>query len=46
MVWAIIIQVIVFGAWPDELTLAGSAVLVATGVYMFARERAVTRAAH
>ena len=44
MVWAIIIQVIVFGAWPDGLTLAGSAVLVATGIYMFARERAVTRA--
>ena len=45
MVWAIIIQIIVFGAWPDGLTLAGSAVLVVTGVYMFARERAVARAA-
>ena len=45
MVWAIIIQVIVFGTWPDGLTLAGSAVLVVTGVYMFARERAVARAA-
>ena len=44
MVWAILIQVIVFGAWPDGLTLAGSAVLVATGVYMFARERVVARA--
>ncbi len=46
MVWAILIQIIVFGTWPDGLTLAGSAVLVATGVYMFARERAVARAAH
>jgi drug/metabolite transporter (DMT)-like permease len=45
MVWAILIQVIVFGAWPDGLTLAGSAVLVVTGVYMFARERAVAHAA-
>ena len=45
MIWAIIIQVIVFGAWPDGLTLVGSAVLLATGVYMFARERAVARAA-
>ncbi len=45
MVWAILIQVMVFGAWPDAPTLAGSAVLVATGVYMFARERAVARAA-
>ena len=44
MVWAILIQVVVFGAWPDGLTLAGSAVLVVTGVYMFARERAVARA--
>ena len=45
MVWAIIIQVVVFGVWPDGLTLAGSAVLVATGIYMFARERAMARAA-
>jgi drug/metabolite transporter (DMT)-like permease len=45
MVWAILIQVIVFGAWPDALTLAGSAVLVATGIYMFARERAIARTA-
>ncbi|HSG95743.1 MAG TPA: EamA/RhaT family transporter, partial [Afifellaceae bacterium] len=45
MVWAILIQVIVFGAWPDGLMLAGSAVLVVTGVYVFARERAVARAA-
>ncbi len=45
MVWAILIQVIVFGLWPDGLMLAGSAVLVVTGVYVFARERAVARAA-
>lgn len=45
LIWAIVIQVIVFGAWPDGLTLAGSAVLLATGVYMFARERTVARAA-
>ncbi len=36
---------VIFGAWPDCLNLAGSAVLVATGVYMFARERAVIRSA-
>jgi S-adenosylmethionine uptake transporter len=29
----------VFGEWPDALTLAGSAVVVATGVYTFHRER-------
>ena len=45
MVWAILIQVIVFGSWPDGFTLAGSAVLVATGVYVFARERAVAHEA-
>jgi len=45
IVWAIIAQLFVFGAWPDGLTLAGSAVLVGTGVYMFSRERAAQRAA-
>jgi drug/metabolite transporter (DMT)-like permease len=45
LVWAIIVQVIVFGAWPDGLTLAGCAVLVATGIYMFARKRTVAGAA-
>jgi S-adenosylmethionine uptake transporter len=39
MLWAIALQLAVFGEWPDLLTLAGTAVVVATGVYVFYRER-------
>lgn len=43
MLWAILIQVGVFGEWPDATTLAGSAILVATGLYTLYRERKVAR---
>lgn len=39
MLWAIILQFAVFGSWPDWLTLAGTAIVVATGIYTFYRER-------
>jgi S-adenosylmethionine uptake transporter len=38
---AIIIQILVFAVWPDAMTLTGSAVLVATGLYTLYRERKV-----
>jgi drug/metabolite transporter (DMT)-like permease len=41
LLWAIVIQVVVFAVWPDALTLAGSAALVATGLYTVYRERKV-----
>lgn len=41
MLWAIILQFTIFGSWPDWLTLAGTAIVVATGVYTFYRERRV-----
>jgi drug/metabolite transporter (DMT)-like permease len=41
MLWAIVIQIVVFGLWPDLPTLAGSAILVATGLYTLYRERVV-----
>lgn len=41
LVWAILIQVTVFSVWPDKLTLLGSAILVATGLYTVYREREV-----
>lgn len=41
LVWAIIIQILVFSVWPDSLTLTGSAILVATGLYTVYRERKV-----
>jgi len=39
LLWALLLGLVVFGEWPDALTLAGSAVVVATGVYTFHRER-------
>jgi drug/metabolite transporter (DMT)-like permease len=41
LIWAILIQVVVFAVWPDALTLLGSAILVATGLYTLYRERVV-----
>jgi drug/metabolite transporter (DMT)-like permease len=41
LLWAIVIQVVVFAVWPDALTLAGSAALAATGLYTVYRERKV-----
>jgi drug/metabolite transporter (DMT)-like permease len=45
LIWAIIIQIVVFAVWPDFLTLLGSAILVATGIYTVYRERKVKGAA-
>jgi S-adenosylmethionine uptake transporter len=39
LIWAIVIQITVFAVWPDALTLLGSAILVATGLYTVYRER-------
>jgi drug/metabolite transporter (DMT)-like permease len=39
MLWAVALQFVVFGSWPDWLTLAGTAIVVATGIYAFYRER-------
>ena len=41
LLWAIVVQIVVFAVWPDELTLFGSAILVATGLYTVYRERKV-----
>ena len=41
LLWAIVVQVVVFSVWPDRLTLLGSAILVATGLYTVYRERKV-----
>ncbi len=45
LIWAIVIQIVVFAVWPDFLTLLGSAILVATGIYTVYRERKVKGAA-
>jgi len=45
LVAAILLGWAVFGQWPDNLTLIGSAVVVATGIYTFQRERKLARQA-
>jgi drug/metabolite transporter (DMT)-like permease len=40
-VWVIILGYLVFGDVPNEWTLAGGAVVVASGLYMLYRERIV-----
>ena len=40
---ALVAGLIIFGDWPDSLTLIGSAIVVATGVFTFYRERRLSR---
>lgn len=44
LVFAVLIGAFVFAEWPDVITLSGSALIVASGLYSFARERARKRA--
>lgn len=43
LLWAILAGVVLFDEWPDGWTLAGSAVVVGTGLYTFYRERRIAR---
>lgn len=45
LIWAILLGMVVFGDVPNGLTLAGSAIVAATGVFTFYRERLVARRA-
>lgn len=46
LVWALVLGLLVFGEWPDVITLAGAGLIVATGLFTFYREaRAARRAA-
>lgn len=45
LVSALILGLVVFGDWPDALTLAGASIVAATGLYTFWREQAVARKA-
>lgn len=40
LLWALILGWLVFGDWPDALTLAGAAIVVMSGLFTFYRERA------
>jgi drug/metabolite transporter (DMT)-like permease len=44
LVFAMVLGVLVFGERPDALTLVGAGLIVASGLYAFARERARKRA--
>ena len=43
LLWALMLGLLIFTEWPDALTLIGSAVVVATGVYTFYRERKIAQ---
>jgi S-adenosylmethionine uptake transporter len=45
LVWALILGVLVFGEWPEPLTLIGAAIIVATGVFSLLREARLKRRA-
>jgi S-adenosylmethionine uptake transporter len=43
LVWAILLGIVMFDEWPDLWMLVGSAIVVATGLFTFYRERALAR---
>jgi S-adenosylmethionine uptake transporter len=45
LLWALIIGFLVFGDWPDQLTLVGAAIVVGTGLFTLYREARARRQA-
>ena len=45
LIVALILGLLVFGDWPDQITLLGAAIVVATGLFTLWRERGVHRVA-
>lgn len=43
LLWALVLGLAVFGDWPDALTLAGAAIVTATGIFTLWRERRLAR---
>ncbi|CAN5596069.1 DMT family transporter [soil metagenome] len=43
LIWAALFGVLFFGEWPDRWMLAGSAIVIATGLFTFRRERRLAR---
>ena len=39
LLWAMLLGIVMFGEWPDAWMLTGSAIVVATGLFTFYRER-------
>ena len=45
LVWALVLGFLIFGEWPETLTLIGAAIIVATGVFSLLREARLKRRA-
>ena len=45
LIWALVLGYLVFGDWPDQLTLLGAGVVVATGLFTLYREAQLRRKA-
>jgi S-adenosylmethionine uptake transporter len=43
LLWSILLGIVMFGEWPDAWMLTGSAIVVATGLFTFYRERSLAR---
>lgn len=43
LIWALLLGYIVFGDWPDRVTLLGAGIVVAMGLFTLYRERALLR---
>ena len=43
LLWALLLGWLVFDEWPDALTLLGSAIVVATGLFTLLRENSLGR---
>ncbi|SMR84082.1 S-adenosylmethionine uptake transporter [Aliiroseovarius halocynthiae] len=43
LIWALLLGFIMFGEWPNALTLIGAAIVVATGLFNLFRERDIAR---
>lgn len=45
LLWALLLGLLVFGDWPNGLTLIGAAIVVATGIFTLMRERRINHPA-
>ncbi len=45
LLWALLLGLVIFGDWPDPLTLLGAAIVVCTGIFTLVRERRQRRRA-
>lgn len=45
IIWAVVFGYLVFGDWPDAFMLAGAAIIIGAGLFIFLRERQLARRA-